>query len=386
MIHTNPIHHQFHMHRIREMTALYWTNSLRGLATCLVAVLIPVYLIKIGYSLDQVLLVFVAEGLVWLFLLYITLLVLHKIGSNTLMIFGVFMLIGLMVSLGMLPTYSWMIIGVVLFKAAGSLYWFSFRLNFTFATKGKEAGKKIGLTNALFLACMGIAPAIGGIVADIYGINWAYFLAIVIVFIACIPMIETSEIVSWPKSNLSRLNIKRILPDLIANGGSAVDDSMSAVVWPLLIFIIIPTYAGVGVLSAVVVISAILISLWVGWREGNKGEAHYLKQGSLVMSVTNFLRFLTQTVTQIAGINLLTGVGQALYTTPLSSRYYKNAVREPTLEYIFAMQVVSALAWAIYPLLLLCLTFILPDKEVLIFGALLAIPATWAIRYMRTGI
>ena len=373
------------MHRIREMTALYWTNSLRALATSLVAVLIPVYLTKIGYSLEQVLLVFVCEGLVWLILIYVTLLVLHRIGSNILMIFGVFMLVGLMISLGLLQTYSWMIIGVVVFKAAGSLYWFSFRLNFTFATEGKEAGKKIGLTNAIFLACVGIAPAIGGIVAQVYGIHWTYFLAISIILLACIPMLEVSEMVAWNKQNLSKLSIKKIFPDLIANGGSTIDDSVSALVWPLLIFLIIPTYAGVGVLSAVVVISAILISLWVGWRENKKGEAHYLKQGSLVMSITNFLRFLTQTVTQIAGINLLTGVGQALYTTPLSSRYYKNAAREPTLEYIFAMQAVSAIAWTVYPLLLIGLTFVLPDKEVLIVGALLAIPATWVIRYIRTA-
>ena len=172
--------------------------------------------------------------------------------------------------------------------------------------------------------------------------------------------------------------------DFIGNGGSTVDDCVGLLVWPLLVFIIIPNYAGVGILSALVVISAILISLWVGWREGKKGEAHYLKQGSLVISVTNGLRFLTQTVFQVAGINLLAGVGQALYTTPLASRYYKNAVREPTLEYVFAMQVVSGIAWAAYPLLLLCLTFVLPDKQVLIFGALLAIPATWTIRYIRT--
>lgn len=102
------------------------------------------------------------------------------------------------------------------------------------------------------------------------------------------------------------------------------------------------------------------------------------------MSITNFLRFLTQTVSQVAGINLLAGIGQALYTTPLASRYYKNAAKEPTMEYIFAMQFVSAIAWAGYPLLLLGLTFLIPENQVLIFGALLAIPATWVIRYIRT--
>lgn len=385
MIHPNPVHHHFHMHRIREMTALYWTNSLRAIATCLVAVLIPVYLSNIGYSLPEILLVFVAEGLLWLLILYPATVAAHKFGANKLMVFATIMLLGVMMSLALLPSYEWLIFSVIFFKALSSLYWLSFRLNFTAVTNGQEAGGKIGLTNALFLASMGIAPAVGGIVAEIYGIEWTYAVAIITILLACIPLMETAEIKKWPRPKLSKLNIKRIFPDLIANGGSTIDDSTGALIWPLLIFIIVPTYAGVGLLSALVVVSAILISLWVGWRESKKGERHYLKQGSFIMSVTNFLRFLTQTVSHIASINLLAGIGQALYTTPLASRYYKNASREPTIEYIFAMQVISALAWALYPLILFGLTFILSDKEVLIVGALLAIPATWAIRFMRTS-
>ncbi len=372
------------MHRIKEMTALYWTNSLRATATAFVVVLVPIYLTKLGYSLTEVLLVFVAEGLLWLMLLYPSMLIIHRIGANQLMAFSVIILVGFMVSLGLLPIYGWMIVGVVLFKALSSLYWFSLRLNFTAVTKGKEAGKKIGLTNALFLACMGIAPAVGGVVAELYGIGWAYLVAIAIILLACVPLLNVNEVGSWSKSDLSKLNLKKILPDLIANAGSTIDDFVGALVWPMLIFIIIPTYAGVGLLSALVVISAILISLWVGYRESKKGESHYLRQGSLIMSITNFLRFLTQTISQVAGINLLAGVGQALYTTPLASRYYKNAAKEPTMEYIFAMQVISAIAWVAYPLLLIALTLFFNDKQVLIIGALLAIPATWVIRYMRT--
>ncbi len=372
------------MHRIQEMTALYWTNSLRAIATCLVAVLIPVYLANIGYSLQEILLVFVAEGILWLLILYPATVAAHKFGANRLMAFSIVMLLGVMLSLALLPTYEWLIFGVIFFKSLSSLYWLSFRLNFTAITKGQEAGGKIGLTNALFLASMGLAPAIGGVVAQIYGIEWAYCIAAITIMLACIPLMETTEVMKWPKPKLSALNVRKIFPDLLANGGSTIDDSTGALVWPLLIFIIIPTYAGVGLLSALVVVSAILISLWVGWRESKKGERHYLKQGSFIMSVTHFLRLLTQSISHIAGINLLAGIGQALYTTPLASRYYKNASREPTIEYIFAMQVISALAWAIYPLILFGLTFLLDDKQVLVIGALLAIPATWVIRYMRT--
>lgn len=385
MIHSNPIHHHFHLHRLREMTALYWVHSLRATAVTFVIILVPIYLINIGYSLREVLLVYALEGLVWLVLLYPALYLMPKLGANFNMAMGSFTVAGCMAFLVYLPVNRLMILGYILFLSISNLYWFAFRLNFTAVTEGKEAGSKIGFINALFLASHGLAPAIGGVVAQIYGINWAYGVAIVIIIFAGLPLLGKPDIIKWPKPNLSLLNIKKILPDLIANAGSVVDDSVGALVWPLLVFIIIPTYAGVGILSAVMIISAIVISLWVGRREASKGEAHYLKQGSLVVSVTNFLRLLSQSIFQVAGVNLLAGVGQALYITPLASRYYKNATREPTLEYIFAMQVVSALAWMIYPLILVGLTFLMPDKSVLIIGALLAIPATWAIRFIRTG-
>lgn len=384
MIHSNPIHHHFHLHRLREMTALYWVHSLRATAVTFVVILVPIYLINIGYSLREVLLVYALEGLVWLLLLYPALYLMPKLGANFSMVMGSFTIIGSMAFLMYLPVSRLMILGLIFFNGLSSLYWFAFRLNFTAVTKGKEAGSKIGLTNALFLASQGIAPAVGGIVAQIYGINWAYAVAVTIIVFVSLPLMGKPDVIRWPKPKLSLLNIKKIMPDLIAITGSTIDDNVGVLVWPLLVFIIIPSYAGVGILSAVMVISAIAISLWVGRREASKGEAHYLKQGSLVLSVTNFLRFLTQSVFQVAGINLLSGVGQALYTTPLASRYYKNATQEPTLEYIFAMQVASAIAWAVYPLILVGLTFLLPDKSVLIVGALLAIPATWAIRFIRT--
>lgn len=366
------------------MTALYLIHSLRTAAIAFMVILLPIYLTNIGYSLREVLLVFVAEGFIWLMMLYPTAYFMHRLGVHLSMAIAVFSIIGSMVSLVFLPLNNMLIISYVLFSACSALYWFVFRLNFTAITKGKEAGKKIGFINALFLASQGIAPAIGGIVAQIYGIEWTYTIAIIVVIFACIPFFGKPDIVKWPRLNLSKLNTKRIIPDLVADAGSTIDDSVGALVWPLLVFMIIPSYAGVGILSALVVISAILISLWVGYREAKKGEAHYLKQGSLVLSITNFFRFFSQTILQVAGINLLTGIGHALYTTPLASRYYKNAAREPTLEYVFAMQVVSAIAWTGYPLVLIALTFVLPDKQVLIFGALLAIPATWAIRFMRT--
>lgn len=384
MIRTNPIHHHFHLHRIKEMTAIYLTHSLRATAITFVIILIPIYLINIGYSMREVFWVFVAESIVWLVLLFPAAYLMPRLGANFNMVLSTLSIIGFLISLAFLPSNGFLIIGYIVFMAFASLYWFAFRLNFTAVTEGKEAGNKIGLSNALWFASQGIAPAIGGIVAQIYGIEWTYAIAIVLVIFAAIPLWGKADVAKWPKPDFSKLNIKKIMPDLIANAGSTVDDSVGALAWPLLVFIIIPNYAGVGILSALVVISAILISLWVGWRESKKGEAHYLKQGSLILSITNFLRFLTQTVSQVAGINLLTGVGQALYTTPMYSRYYKNAAKEPTVEYIFAMQVVSALAWAAYPLLLIALTFVLPDKQVLIFGALLAIPATWVIRYIRT--
>ena len=367
------------------MTALYWTNSLRATAIAFVVVLIPVYLMNIGFSMREVFLVFVAEGLLWLLVLYPATVLASRFGANKIMVFSIVMLVGVMVSLALMPIYEWMVVTMVIFKSLSSLYWLAFRLDFTAATGGKEAGQKIGFINALFLACMGIAPAIGGLVAEFYGIAWAYFIALSVILLACIPMVSTTEIKKWPRPKLPLLNVKKILPDLIANGGSTIDDSVGALVWPLLIFTIVPTYAGLGMLSALVVVSAILISLWVGWRESKKGEKHYLKQGSLIMSLTNFFRLIAGSIAHIASVNLLAGVGQALYTTPLASRYYKNASREPTIEYIFAMQVISAIAWALYPMVLFALTFVLQDKAVLIIGALIAIPATWVIRYIRVS-
>jgi hypothetical protein len=175
---------------------------------------------------------------------------------------------------------------------------------------------------------------------------------------------------------------RKVWPDLVANACSEVDESIAFSTWPLLIFFVVPSYVGVGVLSSMMVIASIIIALYVGRRQLG-GMTGYLKNGVNVVAFTNALRLAAQSVGSIAGINFFYGVGQALIATPFYSRYYHNAERAPLLPYVYAMNMVCAVGDVLLFGFLLLLSLMVSVKVVLAVGLIIAIPASYAIRLIR---
>jgi hypothetical protein len=172
--------------------------------------------------------------------------------------------------------------------------------------------------------------------------------------------------------------------DLVANAGSEVDAMVATSIWPLFIFLLIPSYVGVGILSSVAVIASIIIALYVGQRQARKMSS-YLKHGANVISLTNAIRLAIQSVGQIAGVNFFNGLGQALMVTPYYSRYYLNAEHEPLLPYLYAMNAASMIGDVVLFTLLLLLSLVVSAKVVLAIGLIIAIPAGYSIRLIRTS-
>lgn len=147
----------------------------------------------------------------------------------------------------------------------------------------------------------------------------------------------------------------------------------------------IPTYAGVGALSSVIVLTSILVSVYVGRREETKGVRHYIREGTLLNGIGQALKVFVVNTGQVFGVNFVSGIGYSLYLTSYNTRYYEKIERYG-LPYLFIMQAASAIAWIVMFGTLLLLTLSFPElsaRSVLLAGILLAVPMSFLIRKIK---
>ncbi len=349
------------------------------------SIFIPIYLYRLHFSITEIMGYFLIFAIAWGLLQYPIMRFSNFIGFNRAM--GISMIIqGIhVVMLATIPIYHWPLWLVAsVWAILVAMYWPNFRACFAKSLLHKKVGPSVGLSIALLLLAYGLAPVFGGAIATQFGIFMLYILAMVLFVSASIPLFSGREIIKRQPFDLKAIKWRRIWKDLVANMGSEVDDTIGAFIWPLFIFLLIPSYIGVGILSSVSVIACMLIAFYVGHKEVSKGARGYLNKGTMTITLMNTFRLFTQSASQIAGVNFINGLGRALLTTSYDSRYYQNAEREPLLPYIYLMLTICAVGDFIIFSILWIISLFAPIGVVVAVGLILAVPASYLIRLIRT--
>lgn len=377
-------HHYYHAIRLTELKRLYWAHTVKQLASNMTLIFIPIYLYSLHFSLTAILGFFLLTNIIYLVLQYPAMKWANRIGSNKTMAISLVLQGVLSLMLATLSFFNWPLwVLSLIYAAVIMLYWPNFRACFAKSLLHKKTGRAAGTSSALTTLAYGVAPALGGAIASGFSIVVLYVVSIGLFILAAGPLLSSKEIIQNDPFNLKDLNVRKIKRDLMANFSDTIDDTILSVVWPLFIFLAIPSYVGVGLLSSISVVAGMVIAIYVGRREELRGARKYLKRGTLITSLSNGIRLLTQSVGQIAGVNFINGLGHALMATPFNARYYENANEEPLLPYVYAMMIVSALGNLVLFAILLVVSFFAPIQTVLLVGLLLAIPAGFAVRLIR---
>jgi hypothetical protein len=285
--------------------------------------------------------------------------------------------------LATISRYHWPLwLLAAIWGVALSLYWPQFRACFTRSLLHRKIAPAAGMSSALLMLALGIAPAIGGGIASWLGIGVLYVVSMLCFMAAALPLFTGPEIIGQEEFSMGAVPWREAWRDLVSNAGGDMDANIASTVWPLAIFLIIPSYVGVGLLSSAGVIASIIIALYVS-RRRLRGMSGYLKHGVNLVALMNAIRLIAQSAGQIAGINLFYGLGQALLVTPYYSRYYQNAEHEPLLPYLYAMQMACVLGDSLLFGALLLLSLVVSIKVVLIVGLIIAVPAGYSIRFIR---
>ncbi len=380
------IHAHYHLTRMTEMKRVFTAHSLASFGFALVWVFVPLFLYSSGYAPPVIFLWLAAAALVAAVCHYPALRVVAKSGPHRSMLLGIIagvLYLGMLLSLKQYPALF--IPAAALMGLHYALYWPAFHADFSRFRDRKSTGSQVGALNGIVILLTGLAPAIGGLVAQRWGTSWSYGIALILIAAAVIPL-RTSMTVAEPGSGvpIRRLPWRKIAPDLFSNFCNGIESLAERALWSFLIFLTVSTYAGVGLLSSLALISAMAVSIYVGRHEQRRGVRRYIKEGTRLKSLSHIFRLMASSSLHFTGINLLTGIATQLHLTPYMTRYYEHADEEERLAYIWAMETSFQIGYAflasfVAVLLLAGLSF----KLALLIGIALAIPAAFGIRRMR---
>lgn len=367
------------------MKKLFWERSFDSVAADLVSIFIPIYLLRLHYGIQQVFLLYALVGLLMVILYPLGFKSVVKIGANRTMVLGNIGYAIFFLLLFILPSTHEPLWLIAIPRAMYSAFYFpAFTANFVVARAHRHTGTQIGFMNAITLLLSGVAPAVGGIIASAYGLPWLYLVVIVSIIVANVPLLIGHETVKGVQFRLGNIPWREY-KDYIANGLYNFQYFVENVVWPITISLFIVSYSGIGLLTSVIVLVSITICLYVGLREDRLGERRYINEGVATGVVGNIGKLLAATPIGFIGVNLVSGVSDALLANAYVSRYYKNADTENMLGYIFAMEVAHGIGWAVYFGLLALMATWLSLKLVLFAGIIIAVPAIFGVRLIKAS-
>lgn len=370
--------HHVHQHlfkgRMREIDEIYVSMSLRSFAISVVAIFIPIYLYKLGYSLQSILffymLIYVFKGLAEYF------------ACNLVSRFGAKHIIALSLPLTSVSfiflltqgVYHWPLWILALANALPlSLFWLPYHDDLSKAKHSKEVGKEVGKIQFLINVSSALGPFIGGIIAGFFGMAYALLFATVVMMFAVVPLFKSPEITKRRSLSMKNFSLKRDIRDMIAYSGVGLENISSMIVWPLILFFIIESYTKLGSIATISLFVAITASIYMGKVTDKYEKRKVMRVSGITHSLSIAARFVATTVNAAYLVNILSSVTHVVMIVPFVSEFYMRADEEPRAEYILGMEIAVDIARALGFLVLFLLTYLFSTKDVLLSGILMGV-------------
>lgn len=363
--HLMHFHHSFFNKKTRVIIAL----TLRTFSAGLITVFIPLYLLESGYSLKMVALFFMAAYLLKIVAHYFIKLVIDSLGVNHMLsssyIFSILFAVSLYFAQ---ESVVWLAITVPLLALMKATYWDARHIELAEIFDKSKMVKQTSLLFILQAIVSVVGPLIGGFVSFYYSISLTLLIGMLAYVLAALVLVKDvlNERGVIPQV-ASAKPVKLIKKDLIANAAMNYSSVIGLFIWPLYIYYLDLDLSKVGLVLTI----GLAVGLIVNWFFSTHALNHisiFIKFGLGFTSLFYFFAPNVSTLLGVAALGTLKTTGSALYASPYTSLFYRNARDFGPSAYITwieaAGDTVKALLWlpvfifAAYPLITFKLLFL----------------------------
>ncbi len=331
--------HHFNLSKFihNKYNDLIISNTLRNFALSLISLFLPIYLIELGYKIQTILILEISMLTLSLFLHFLTISILKKIGIKKTLVISylttilfyvilynseaIIMENGKFVFLAFMGTIN------VIFT---TFFWMAHHLHFIKVTKKKNSGKSYGLLMAI-PALLGISsPLIGSILINNHGFKSAFIVATVLMIFSSVALFLSKEINIKHK----KINFKNVIKGngiktntmFFVEGVSII---ATGFIWPLMLFLTGKKLITLGILYLFSNLIYSYISFYSGKLIDKRGIKNVLLIGTIGHGFSVILRAFSKTMLFITGFQSMGAFFGALWDISFTSNFYKNSHKHP---------------------------------------------------------
>jgi hypothetical protein len=334
-----------------ELSELYTAQLLRSLGISLIGLFTPIYLYKIGYSLQSIALFHVA----WFAFRPIFDLfgaqVIARIGPKHTMLLSSFIHI---IYLGLVISIEDLHWPLALVAALGSLayglHMLAVAVDFSKIKHTHHGGKELGYLDSMQKVGGILGPLVGGLIASYADPRYTVALAMLVLMLSAIPLFLSGEaVVVHQQIKFKGLPYRKHLRDYLSVIPVTIENTVSVIIWPIYAAIFLlgsNVFAKLGAIAAISTAFSLLAIQKVGAVIDKKKGRRLMHMSLFANAALHMVRPFIKSGYGVLGINLLNEPVTAGYRMPYVKGLYDASDSVPgyRIAYLTSISFVDSLA------------------------------------------
>ncbi|MBW3015007.1 MFS transporter [Candidatus Woesearchaeota archaeon] len=328
--------HIHHWHYIKsDIASMYVNNALRTFAVSLIGIFIPIFLLKKGFFLNQIIIYFIVMFLsMGLFAIMAGILA-EKFGLKHIIFIStpmsiIFFLILFYIDripslLNLLAVYE----GIL-----SALYWIPFNSLFAKYSSKKRRGEQTGYLLSIPKLTAIAAPTIGGVIIVFSGYN-ALFIAIAILLaISVVPLFYSNDVKPHIKFSFEKILFKKNLKETFAFMFDGQRYVILTIIWPIFIYFLSTDILSLGLAGTATTLGAVIFPIVIGKLTKKISLKSILKIGGITSFVVWIYALFPRNISYILVLTLLMSIFSIMIELPFITIIFEKASRKHTTEYM----------------------------------------------------
>ena len=376
----------------RQVRELFISTTLVNFALAMVMFFEPIYLYKIGYSLQRIMIFYLITYVLYLFLIPLGARFAKTKGYELGIFFGTVLFIAYYVGLFFIVSYPILFyIAPVIFAVQKTFYWPAYHADFARFSGKAEEGREVSAINAATFLVYIIGPALAGFIIKEWGYGALFTMASILFLSSNIFTLITKE--NFKPSGFSYRHCYKSLfsranrQSFLAYTGFG-EELVVLVIWPIFISVIINDVFNMGLVVTLATLVTTIITLYIGKLTDKSNKHSILSLGSVIYSLSWFLRIFVTNASGIFFVDTLSKVGKNVVAVPLTAITYekaKDAGGDDNRQHIMSQVVFFEMSLAVGKLVaLICIYLLLfvITEQLLAFKITFILAGAMTLLYM----
>jgi len=330
------------LHKNKELTEIYVAVALRKFAVAMFGIFVPIYLyFELNYSLSRVGVFFVATYLVTSFSFILASMVSSRIGFKRNMLISSIVLIIALAALYFLKTNPiWFYPAAILFGAAQAMFWYSVHADMVRSIKKKKGGSDVSWVFIFISVASIIGPFLAGIILDWSGFKVLFAIVTAILILSSAPLFLSRDVKTRSYVNLKEIFSKINFGRSVSYFSEGAMHVAAGVLWPLLVFIILKDYVGLGTVFSLVSVLTPFVLVFAGKFVDRTNLRKTLIVGALFFGSSVVMRAYVDSFNGILIVMSLGAVSWSLLTVAMHKNIYVRSKKNGDLTEVLARELI----------------------------------------------